>query len=139
MLVAIPEVPETSHQQATAPTSSAVITTTTTSANHSLPLKHCGVLLNGGLESAAGGDAVPPSDAEGAGVGEALIKREMKPPISAAIPKSRNHRRTPPTPPALSPSPPALTPPPNMTSQTSVTPPMQTDLATGKIYIHISY
>ncbi|XP_069990018.1 histone deacetylase 4 isoform X12 [Penaeus vannamei] len=133
MLVAIPEVPETSHQQATAPTSSAVITTTTTSANHSLPLKHCAVLLNGGLESAAGGDAAPPGDAEGAGVGEAMIKREMKPPISVAIPKSRNHRRTPPTPPALSPSPPALTPPPNMTSQTSVTPPMQTDLATDKI------
>ncbi|XP_050714789.1 histone deacetylase 4-like isoform X9 [Eriocheir sinensis] len=37
---------------------------------------------------------------------------EMKPPVSATIPKSRNHRRTPPTPPAHSPSPPSINSPP---------------------------
>ncbi|KAK8399984.1 hypothetical protein O3P69_002987 [Scylla paramamosain] len=137
MLVAIPEVPETSHPQ---PPITSSTTTTTTPPTTATPRHHPHHLLlnnNNNLHAAKpagalhdGGDKGREVEGNGAVVGgeaggglleKAVVgmgmegvpdKMEMKPPVSATIPKSRNNRRTPPTPPAMSPSPPpALTTP----------------------------
>ncbi|XP_071518120.1 histone deacetylase 4 isoform X5 [Panulirus ornatus] len=153
MLVAIPEVPETTPPPPPPPpppqvvSSSAATTTTTTTTttsstsssssttsaaphNNNRLVKPCPLLLLKDAHTAH--DDPPPTPECGAGV--ECEQMDMKPPVSATIPKSRNHRRTPPTPPpAHSPSPPALTPPPIMTSHTLATPPGLSDSASDKI------
>ncbi|XP_064106353.1 histone deacetylase 4-like isoform X9 [Macrobrachium nipponense] len=161
MLVAIPEVPETSHQGSTGVSGSSQTTTAASTNNtnrhhhhhhhqQTISVKHCSLLLaptaQQSLESSSSSSPSSPGSPRsilgsplGGGVGlfsDLVVKREMKPPMSATIPKSRNHhRRTPPTPPAHSPSPPTLTPPPIMTSQSSTSPLSHTDpsLSTDKI------
>ncbi|XP_064106352.1 histone deacetylase 4-like isoform X8 [Macrobrachium nipponense] len=153
MLVAIPEVPETSHQGSTGVSGSSQTTTAASTNNtnrhhhhhhhqQTISVKHCSLLLaptaQQSLESSSSSSPSSPGSPRsilgsplGGGVGlfsDLVVKREMKPPMSATIPKSRNHhRRTPPTPPAHSPSPPTLTPPPIMTSQSSTSPLSHTD------------
>ncbi|XP_069940162.1 histone deacetylase 9 isoform X4 [Cherax quadricarinatus] len=147
MLVAIPEVPETTHQSLAATPVTATATVTSNN-NHHNTLNPCGGLKDvvAGREEAAsdcgGGDAgggmeesVGDTTAAGGGAGEMLVKMEMKPPVSATIPKSRSnhHRRTPPTPPAHSPSPPAITSPPPQAHASATPPAVLHDLPPDKI------
>ncbi|KAK7037600.1 hypothetical protein SK128_022777, partial [Halocaridina rubra] len=149
MLVAIPEVPETSHQGSTSGSGTPLTTTSSSNDNNNgnnkhlktISVKHCSLLMapttepsetpSGYPTSVSPGSPGAPCPMDVSGLGgtlmEGLIKREMKPPVSVTIPKSRNHRRTPPTPPTHSPSPPTLTPPPCVTSPSSTTPMSHTE------------